>query len=245
MKRKLTAFLLAVIMIVSSVPFTAFADTSAGGNGTGGGLAGGITGSGTFSESQTGYRMYLASGKTGQRVSNIVDFCYTAPVTSGIYATGTKLDDGLTGRGNIYVLGMDILYQVIGSTPTYPIRYSGGTFVGNGDQFKQWILNGKDSLSESGVSVDVSAGYKPSKEQTFPPDKGNEPITSTDVYATLEAIALNYLDTLYQLPHSEYNMSQYSAKAASGSTLQHLTNFINQAAAQNSLTAKQMQVVIA
>lgn len=242
MKRKLTAFLLAVIMIVSSVPFTAFADTSAGGNGTGGGLAGGITGSGTFSESQTGYRMYLASGKTGQRVSNIVDFCYTAPVTSGIYATGTKLDDGLTGRGNIYVLGMDILYQVIGSTPTYPIRYSGGTFVGNGDQFKQWILNGKDSLSESGVSVDVSAGYKPSKEQTFPPDKGNEPVTSTEVYATLEAIALNYLDTLYQLPHSEYNMSQYSAKAASGSTLQHLTNFINQAAAQNSLTAKQMQV---
>ena len=247
MKRKLTAFLLAVIMIVSSVPFTAFADTSAGGNGTGGGLAGGINGSGTFSESQTGYRMYLASGKTGQRVSNIIDFCFTEPVTGGIFATSTKLDDSLTGRGNINVIGIDVLSQLIGSIPQYPIRFVGGTFVGNGDQFKQWILNGKDSLSDSGVSVDVSGGYElqPSKEQTFPPDKGNEPITSTDVYATLEAIALNYLDTLYQLPHPEYNMSQYSAKAASGSTLQHLTNFINETAAQNALTSKQMQVVIA
>lgn len=241
MRKKITALLLTVMFIVSSLPVSVLADY--GGNGTGGGNAGNI-GAGQFSYDMTGYRMYLASKETGERVSDIVDWCVTNPITSGVFATGTKLDEGLTGKGNIHIVGLGDLKSIVGTMPQSPITFTGGRFVGNGVQFKNWILNGKSSLDESKVNVDFSSGYElqPSKEQTFPPDKGNEPITSTDVYATLEAIALNYLDTLYQLPHSEYNMSQYSAKAASGSTLQHLTNFINQAAAQNSLTAKQMQV---
>ena len=241
MRKKITALLLTVMFIVSSLPVSVLADY--GGNGTGGGNAGNI-GAGQFSYDMTGYRMYLASKETGERVSDIVDWCVTNPITSGVFATGTKLDEGLTGKGNIHILGLGALKSVVGTAPSAPITFTGGHFVGNGVQFKNWILNGKSSLDESKVNVDFSSGYElqPSKEQTFPPDKGNEPVTSTEVYATLEAIALNYLDILYQLPHSEYNMSQYSAKAASGSTLQHLTNFINQAAAQNSLTSKQVQV---
>lgn len=241
MRKKITALLLTVMFIVSSLPVSVLADY--GGNGTGGGNAGNI-GAGQFSYDMTGYRMYLASKETGERVSDIVDWCVTNPITSGVFATGTKLDEGLTGKGNIHIVGLGDLKSIVGTMPQSPITFTGGRFVGNGVQFKNWILNGKSSLDESKVNVDFSSGYElqPSKEQTFPPDKGNEPITSTDVYATLEAIALNYLDTLYQLPHSEYNMSQYSAKAASGSTLQHLTNFINETAAQNALTSKQMQV---
>ena len=128
--------------------------------------------------------------------------------------------------------------------PTTPIVFQGNTAVGQGLKFRSWLMGGLDTTLGTGVDVDTSSGYQfaPSRGQEFPPNGYGKPVDSTDVYSTLEAVAINYLDTLFKLPHSEYNMSQYSAKAASGSTLQHLTNFINQAAAQNSLTAKQVQV---
>ena len=80
MRKKITALLLTVMFIVSSLPVSVLADY--GGNGTGGGNAGNI-GAGQFSYDMTGYRMYLASKETGERVSDIVDWCVTNPITSG------------------------------------------------------------------------------------------------------------------------------------------------------------------
>ena len=257
MLKRLMAMFLMVMVIASSIPITSLAAgdyiIDSNGNGTGGSSTN--TGVGTMSYDQTGYRMYLAD-QNGKRVSDIVDMVNKEPVLGGVYATGTKLDGSYTGvTGNIYTFGFSAVAAAISNkeykftSPPYPIMFNSsiGQYQSQGLKFKAWLLNGHSSYSDSGVSVDVSEGYElqPSKEQTFPPDKGSEPITSTDVYSTIEAIALNYLDTLYQLPHPEYNMSQYSAKAASGSTLQHLTNFIHETAAQNALTSKQMQVVIA
>lgn len=254
MLKRLMAMFLMVMVVASSIPITSLAAgdyiIDSNGNGTGGSSTN--TGVGTMSYDQTGYRMYLAD-QNGKRVSDIVDIVNKEPVQGGVYATGTKLDGSYTGvTGNIYTFGFGDVASAISnkeytfSSPPYPIMFntSIGQYQSQGLKFKSWLLNGHSSYSDSGVSVDVSGGYElqPSKEQTFPPDKGIEPITSTDAYSTIEAIALNYLDTLYQLPHPEYNMSQYSAKAASGSTLQHLTNFINETAAQNALTSKQMQV---
>lgn len=266
MFKRLTALLLMVMVVVSSIPLTASAaganvDINAGG--TGNSTTGNGSGGGSMSYDKTGYRFYLATSD-GKRVSRVVDLVYTAPGGS-TYCTGTKLDSGQTISGSEYAL-LDI-QNTVGlinaslasdpetagikfGVPAYPIRWVGGNsgyYVGEGTKFRSWIMGGLDTTLGTGVDVDTSSGYQfqPSRGQEFPPENNGEPITSTEVYATLEAIALNYLDTLYQLPHSEYNMSQYSAKAASGSTLQHLTNFIHETAAQNALTSKQMQVVIA
>ena len=255
MIKRLTASFLILLVFLSSIPMTAFAsgDYIIGGNGNGGGGSSTNTGVGSMSYDQTGYRMYLAD-KNGNRVSDIVDFVDKEPVQGGVYKTGTKLD-GSSIKGSIFTVAFSTLASAISdkdykfSKPPYPIVYSNslGRYLSQGVAFKSWLLNGSDSYSDSGPSIDTSSGYQfqPSRGQEFPPENNGEPVTSTEVYATLEAIALNYLDTLYQLSHSEYNMSQYSEKAASGSTLQHLTNFINETAAQNALTSKQMKVIIA
>lgn len=263
MFKRLTAFLLMAMLIFSSIPLTASAvganvDINAGGGGNS--SFGNANGGGTMSYDHTGYRFYLATTE-GKRVSRVVDLLFNEPYGSNV-CTGTKLDSGNTVSTSEYtMISIGNIISAINanlakkeetkgikfSIPDYPIMWSSNHYVGQGTKFRDWLMGGAGTSLGSGVDVDFSGGYElqPSKEQTFPPDKGSEPITSTDVYSTIEAIALNYLDTLYQLPHSEYNMSQYSAKAASGSTLQHLTNFINETAAQNALTSKQMQVVIA
>lgn len=263
MFKRLTAFLLMATLIFSSIPLTASAaganvNINAGGGGNSG--SGGSSTGGFMSYEKTGYRFYLATAD-GKRVSRVVDLVFT-PAGGSTYCTGTKLDSGLAIKGSEYaLLDMSDTISAINNSlasdpdtqgisfavPDYPIQWVVDHYIGKGTNFRSWIMGGLDTTLGSGVDVDFSNGYtiQPGKGQGFPPDKGDEPITSTDVYSTIEAIALNYIDTLYQFPHPEYNMSQYSAKAASGSTLQHLTNFINETAAQNALTDKQMQVVIA
>lgn len=261
MFKRLTAFLLTAMLIFSSIPLTASAvganvDINAGGGGNSGGGGNG-SGGGFMSYDKTGYRFYLAT-EDGKRVSRVVDLIYTQGGGSSYWET-TKLDNGQKlGSGEYACMSIAGTISAINaslasnpdtkgtrfSVPDYPIQWVGDHYIGKGINFRSWIMGGLDTTLGTGVDVDFSGGYelKPSKGQGFPPDKGSEPITSTDVYSTLEDIALNYIDTLYQFPHPEYNMSQYSAKAASGSTLQHLRNFINETAAQNSLTDKQMQV---
>ena len=266
MFKRLTAFLLTATLIFSSIPLTASAvganvDINASGGGNSGGGGNG-SGGGFMSYDKTGYRYYIAT-EDGKRVTRVVDLIYTQGGGSSYWET-TKLDNGQKlGSGEYVCTDIVGTISTINASlaskpetagikfgvPAYPIRWVGGNsgyYVGEGTKFRSWIMGGLDTTLGTGVDVDTSSGYQfqPGRGQEFPPENNGEPVTSTEVYSTLEAIALNYLDTLYQLPHSEYNMSQYSAKAASGSTLQHLTNFINQASAQNSLTAKQMQIVI-
>ena len=100
MLKRLTAFMLAAMILVSCIPFTAFAsgygaDVNAGGTSSVGNI---VSGGGTLTDYTTGYRFYLVDADTSKRVSRVLDLVYGQPYGS-INCTGTKFDSGNTFIG--------------------------------------------------------------------------------------------------------------------------------------------------
>lgn len=74
--KNIVAAMLAAVMMFSSMTVS-FAAVDAEGHGGSGGSGGG-TAKGTFSTSLSGYRIYIYDSKTGEVVSNVIDFVRTA-----------------------------------------------------------------------------------------------------------------------------------------------------------------------
>ena len=95
MFKRLTALLLMVMVVVSSIPLTASAvgaNVDINASGTGNSTTGNGSGGGSMSYDKTGYRFYLATSD-GKRVSRVVDLIYTQGGGSSYWET-TKLDNG-------------------------------------------------------------------------------------------------------------------------------------------------------
>lgn len=185
--KNIVAAMLAAVMMFSSMTVS-FAAVDAEGHGGSGGSGGG-TAKGTFSTSLSGYRIYIYDSKTGEVVSNVIDFVRTANGgTNELKAAEAHLETKL---------GVPSAYKRIpqekieGTTSEWPLPmvYT-STFVGNGDSVKSWMLNGEGNI---GSYVAPSWGGSDYKDGTsgvpLTPSK-QEPVTpDNSMYDLLERLA--------------------------------------------------------
>lgn len=213
-KRHTTLMILICMLFTLTTPIKAYAGITDAGN-SGAGSSGGLTGSGTYSDMQSGYRMYLVDSNFKQ-VSNTVDLVFTTPSDSIFgngkvdYYTGTRAngkwytDSNEYTRQNIGVVLDDINKDkgTMFKPPSTPIKNSdnGGKTQG-GEDFKRWFLEGLDtadysskqpSYSGNGItSPDISNGVVGNGD--LPRGDGNMIVKNYGYRQSIKAEALDYV----------------------------------------------------
>lgn len=147
----------------------------------GGGSGGGnvtTTGKGTFDSRWTGYRMYMIDD-TGKLVTNKVDILFNDPANAAsnykmIYNTKFETFNGSsTERAKTIQVGT---LQKLNSSMPRPVAKDGtGKYIGYGEKFRQWMLDGLKVI-QSSSSYTGGAGSGGTAKYTY---KGTTTSTPT------------------------------------------------------------------
>jgi hypothetical protein len=167
--KRLAISLLAILLIITSLPISAFADDGIGDNdNTGGGSGSYSTGSQfTWTDNQSGYRFAIVD-KNFNQVSNTVDLVFgdTSMVTNQNDWYKTSRAKGSESMNYIPKRFDQILAnpEFAGAPyPPTPIRcyVSNGENISEaqGDEFKKWFLNGEASISNNSSRTRPSVSY--------------------------------------------------------------------------------------
>lgn len=207
-KRILSLFMTLAIALSMTAPLQQVyaADSTISGIGTEGNNLSGGSGSGSWSKNKSGYRIYIVDLKTGQRVSNVVDFVFSTPPTSSVlkvydtkvdYINGTHVSD--SEHEVVLINSMTVSFDEAWPVPVYN---SNGTYVAQGLEVKQWFLNGEGGITSGGSTSYSGATYTYSS--TTPSgsisgtDKENEDTQDANSSTTTNSISDSKLQSLIQ-----------------------------------------------
>ena len=223
-KKRIWSTVLSILMIISLIPQTAFAD-SVGGN-VGGGGSGGMSGTTNYkawSSSHQGYRFYMIDNNFN-RVSDVYDFYFSAPTSVGEVIKETRFDSASSPSGH-HNAGISELArltnQSVSSIP-YPVKDNRG----HGEEFKSWFLKNMPSYSGGGSTINPGASTSrpsngsgssnsgnsgSSNNSSSKPTKGDSSTYPSDINALIRVgkIASNgdMKSLASQLPLDEYKQA--------------------------------------
>lgn len=212
--RRLAISLLTILLIIMSMPISAFADTGIGdNNNTGGGSGSYSSGKGfTWTDNQSGYRFAIVD-KDFNQVSNTVDLLFSVPwqVTNENNRYTNSRAGTLSVDNNNYI--RRTFDQILANEeftgapyPPTPIRcyVLNGENVSEaqGDKFKKWFLNG-ESISNNYNAPRTSVSYNSNPRLT------SDIRSQVDDVAQYSVSSIDYW-TEYYSGHYDFDTSKTS-----------------------------------
>lgn len=227
--RGLMALLLACVLTFSNITVS-FAGPDAEGHGGSGGSGGG-TAKGTFSTLLSGYRIYIYDSKTGELVSNVIDFVRTANGGTDAMRSAERHTDTKIGAATEHtVIPQE---SVTGTTSEWPLPmvYT-TTFVGNGDSVKSWMLNGEGNIGSYSPPSWGDTGYSggSSGVPSLTPSKGEQLDKGSTFYDLMEQLESFDVSGKVELMYNAGNYTKADAQYYVQGELTRLAKAITRAA---------------